>query len=650
MRNPEFEELATKGLEARPMFPRCERRGRGPGDKDRRSGYADPEVTRRLRRMLQMRLALGVAVFALGPVLFREYAAAIGLFTGALLLLTVVYAVLLRRHFHPRLFANVQIFADVFLVTVLISLTGWEDSRFTFLYIIPIITTSLFFQLRQSVSIALLSSLLYAAVILFHRHREGGGTGFQTMSHGQAAHATSAIETFYSLYIRTVIFCMVGYLCGHLANLLQKQKEELRELKNLHHLILSSMNSGVLTTDASDRIIYANRAAAKILRLPASQMCGWSLGDLFVRADQKTQTTKEDMAGEDLSPSFFTQNLPGDPKIQNSKFKMGQRGELCARTAEGRIVPIGFNLSALPNQVGETLGKVMVFSDLTEVKELERRLRAIDKFRAAGELAAGIAHEIRNPLASITGATEMLLESNGLSETNRELLSVVMSESARLNRIIEDFLAYARRGNLDLGKEDLCQVVKQAIELVGRSGKLPPGVRVELVTPPEPAIVSADRSCMMQVFLNLLNNAVEALDGEGMVLVKVESPLPANDRYTVTISDTGCGIPPGKVNQVFEPFFTTKKNGVGIGLCIAERIVREHNGHIDVASEAGKGTSVTVVIPVDQGSAESDVPHVSPPAYSERVTQASSPESFKGRESTARRRSSEDATERISRL
>ena len=628
MRNPEFADLAAKGLDPQPMSYRCEGRGRG-------SGYADPEVTRRLRRMLQIRLAVGVAVFALGPLLFREYASTLSLFTGSLLLLTGLYTILLRRRFPPELFANVQIFVDVFLVTVLIALTGWEDSRFTFLYIIPIITTSLFFQLRQSISIALLSSLLYAAVILFHRHRQPLGA------------VSRGIETFYSLYIRTVIFCMVGYLCGHLANLLQKKKEELRELKNLHHLILSSMNSGVLTTDASDRIIYANRAAAEILRLPPDQMCGWSLGDLFFNANE---TTKGNGDGSSSCPLSLSQNLSAESKIEIPASKMKPRGELRARTAQGRIVPIGFNLSALPNRDGKPAGKVMVFTDLTEVKELERQLRAVDKFRAAGELASGIAHEIRNPLASITGATEMLLESNGLSETNGELLSVVMNESRRLNRIIEDFLAYARRGNLDLRKEDLCQIVKQAVELVGRSGKLPPGVRIEMVTPPEPAVVSADRSGMIQVFLNLLNNAVEALDGEGMVFVKVESPLPTSDRYTVTISDTGCGIPPEKVNRAFEPFFTTKKNGVGIGLCIAERIVREHNGHIDITSEAGKGTSVTVVIPVDQGSAGSAVPKVSPPAYSERGTQASSPASFKGRESAARRRCSEDATERLPRL
>ena len=564
--------------------------------------------------MLQIRLALGVAVFALGPLLFRAYAATLCLFTGALLLLTGLYTVLLRRRFHPRLFANVQIFADVFLVTVVIVLTGWEDSKFTFLYIIPIITTSLFFQLRQSISIALLSSMLYAAVILFHRYRlsvpvrEGG------------------IETFYSLYIRTVIFCVVGYLCGHLANLLEKEKQELRELKNLHHLILSGMNSGVLTTDARDRIIYANRAAEEILRLPAAQLKRWSLSDLFLSDGDRPL---EEIVNESL----------------NGHGSMGKRkAEVCARTTEGRIVPIGFNIAALPNRLGKPVGKVMVFSDLTEVKELERRLRAIDKFRAAGELAAGIAHEIRNPLASITGSVEMLAESQELSETNRKLLSVLMSESTRLNGIIEDFLAYARRGNLDLKKEDLCQIMKEAIQLVGRSGKLPPGVRIELVTPPEPAIVSADRSCMSQVFLNLLNNAVEAVDGRGMIFVKIESPLVTNDRYAITVSDTGNGIPPDKLSRVFEPFFTTKKNGVGIGLCIAERIIREHNGHIDITSEVGKGTSVTVVIPVDQGSSGAEVAQASPPA------------SLEGQEGVARRgrspargpRPGEDTTVRLS--
>jgi two-component system sensor histidine kinase PilS (NtrC family) len=544
---------------------------RAPGPTSHAGTLADSGVNGNLRRMLLMRLLVTVAVFVLGPLFFRTYAPSLYLFTGALFSLTLIYVLLLEWGFDPELFANVQIFADVFLVTLLVALSGWEKSIFGFLYIIPITTASLFFHRRQTISIALLSSMLYSALVLFHRYH---------LSPGERA---GDLEIFYSLYIRAIIFCMVGYLCGYLANLLRKEKEELRELRNLHEHVVSSMNSGLITTDTSSAIVYANRAAEKILGVPSKMMYNRNLTEFF--ADGQEGALKE--------------------ALDNPRERKGDAGirerELLARNAEGKDIPVGFNLSTILDRSGKPVGKVMVFSDLTEVKELEKRLRAIDRFRTAGELAAGIAHEIRNPLTSIGGSIEMLAESPGLSESNKELLSVVLRESARLNRIIEDFLAYARKGNLDMKKENLREIIREAIEMLGRGGKLPADVRVELVTPEEPPIVSADRCQMGQVFLNLLSNAVEAMEGSGTIYINLESSPADTDSYIVTVADTGRGMSPQTLSKVFEPFFTTKKGGVGIGLCIAEKIVREHNGRIEITSEEGKGSTVALVVPKGQG-------------------------------------------------
>lgn len=566
-----------------------------------RRAPAEPDVQAKLRAMLVIRLLFSVSVFLLGPIFFRSHAPTLYLFTGALFFLTLLYAFLLQWGFDPKLFANLQIFADVFLVTLLITLTGWENSNFGFLYIIPITTASLFFQLRESVSVAVLSSILYAAVVFFHRYRLSPGTG------------TGGFELIYTLYVRTIIFCLVGFLCGHLANLLKKQKEELTEVKGLRDLILASMNSGLITTDVGNSIIHANSAAQQILGFSPRKMYNHPLGEFFTDRQNGSpdQILHKAMAG------------PEDPE--------GIKPELEAKTASGRKIPIGFNLSAITNGSGEQVGKVMVFSDLTKVKELEKRLRAVEKFRTAGELAAGIAHEIRNPLTSITGSIEMLSESQELSEPNRQLLSVTLKESARLNRIIEDFLAYAKRGSLDTKKENLSEIVKDCIEGLCRAGTLPRGVHMNLVTPSHPVMVAADKPLIGQVFLNLLGNAVDAVDGAGTISATVEGPfadahdaptepnqpsaprqsrpLLGKGRYcSVTITDSGAGMPQEELCKVFEPFFTTKKNGVGIGLCVAERIVREHNGYIDIISEEGKGTSVTVVIPTRQTAEGPDGP------------------------------------------
>ncbi|NQT82092.1 PAS domain S-box protein [bacterium] len=567
-----------------------------------RSIPAESDVEAKLRGMLLIRLLFSAGFFLLGPLFFRSHALTLYWFTGILFSLTLLYTALLKWRFDRRLFANIQIFVDVLLVTFLVALTGWENSKFGFLYIIPITTTCLFFQLRESISVALLSSILYASVVLFHRH------------HLLPENRGSGVELFYTLYIRTIIFCMVGFLCGHLANMLKRQREELTELKSLRDLILSSMNSGLITTDANNTIIYANRAAELILGLPLTKIYNHNLTEFFTGG----QNTSLD---ETLDRAMSRQADDETPKP-----------ELEARTARGRRIPIGITLSAMTNRSGEPMGKVMVFSDLTKVKELERRLRAIEKFRTAGELAAGIAHEIRNPLTAITGSIEMLSEAPELSQSNRELLSVTLKESGRLNAIIEDFLAYAKRGNLDMRKEDLSQIIKQSVEMLHRGGKVSAGVHINLVAPTRPVVVSADRALMAQVFLNLLSNAVDAVDGAGTISIIIEA-APGCDRgarrleetapgtaespparfsagtpkrrlCSVTITDTGPGISQENLGMLFEPFFTTKKNGVGIGLCIAEKIVREHNGYIDITSEEGHGASVTVVIPKEQSVGE----------------------------------------------
>lgn len=548
----------------------------GPNLAIESSTAAKPEVERKLRGMLVIRLVFAAAVFLLGPILCRAYAPSLYLFTGALFFLTFLYALLLQWGFNPKLFANIQIFADVLMVTLLVALTGWENSKFGFLYIIPITTASLFFQLRESISIALLSSFLYAATVLFHRYRISPG------SEGDG------VELFYFLYIHTIIFCIVGYLCGRLANILKRQKEELRELKSLRDLILSSMNSGLITTSNDDTIIYANKAAEKILGFSSQEMYNKRLRAFFTDGHSGSLKGALDKAMTAAEPG-----QTGKPELQ-------------ARTADGRRIPIGFNLSPVTNGSGEAVGKVMVFSDLTEVKELEKRLRVIEKFRTAGELAAGIAHEIRNPLTSITGSVEMLAESPGLSENNRGLLSIVLKESGRLNRIIEDFLAYAKKGSLDMKKENLCEIVKDSMEMLDRGRKLPCNVRVNLVSPPRPAVVSADKGLMAQVFLNLLSNALDAVDGCGTISIRIDPDTADSDFCSVTITDTGPGIPQEQLNKLFDPFYTTKKNGVGIGLCIAEKVVREHSGRMDIISEEGKGTSVTVVIPTRQGVGDAD--------------------------------------------
>jgi two-component system sensor histidine kinase PilS (NtrC family) len=275
------------------------------------------------------------------------------------------------------------------------------------------------------------------------------------------------------------------------------------------------------------------------------------------------------------------------------------RAEVNVERSDGSSIPLGLSISQQVDEQGEGQGVIAVFQDLTSVVKMRDRMRANDRLAAMGELSASIAHEIRNPLASIRGSVEMLSGELHLDGENQRLMELVLKESARLNRILSDFLAYARlkpvhRANRHLG--DLLEGLRQLVESRDDVGG---AMKVEVVPADLDLIVEVDEELMTQVFLNIAINALDAMEGKGTL--RVQTNLRPDERpalVTVRFLDEGPGIEAEAMPRLFEPFFTTKSQGTGLGLPLASRIVSNHDGTIEARNLDGGGAEFLITLPV----------------------------------------------------
>ena len=499
--------------------------------------------------------------------LFREIRWPLFIVISTYFAITIFYGLMLQRRFDETRFSYIQIFLDVVIVSFLIFTTSPEsgpvNNTFVVLYIIPIIAASLFFRLKVSVIVALFSSSLYIMIVL------GYYLALPPVFRG------SPLKLVYILYLRTIIFCLVGFLCGYLSTLLQKKGEEFSKLKNLHNMILHNMNSGLITTDFDNSIIYCNRAAENILGYSADDMIRQNLDRFFVYSD------KEDF--------LLSETDPHNPDREKS--------EMIAKTNSGEEITIGFNLSFIRDDVDETVGKVLVFTDLTEVKQLEWQVRQGHKLKTMGEMAASVAHEIRNPLASIRGSIEMLAENMNCTEEQDRLLKVLLKESDRLNNIIEHFLAFARESSLNIEKQNISEIISEVVTLCNNDRSKNSNIRIAFHSPAHVEYVLGDEAQLKQVFFNLIRNAVDSIRDEGNVEIAINRDPADEQSLQIAINDTGEGIVESDLQRIFEPFYTTKSKGFGIGLPLAEKIIRNHNGTIDVESRPAGGSTFTVKLP-----------------------------------------------------
>jgi two-component system sensor histidine kinase PilS (NtrC family) len=347
---------------------------------------------------------------------------------------------------------------------------------------------------------------------------------------------------------------------------------KLNDIRAFSERVIDSISSGLVTIDLQHQIISFNRAAEEITGFRAAQVVGKHLGVLFPTISDHLEAGKDVLlGGHGLS-----------------------RLNLDATTAEGRQIQLGFSVSPLTSVTGEINGFVLPFQDLTDVMRLERDVRRQDRLAALGRVAAAIAHEIRNPLASMRGAVQVLGNDSRLSDEDAQLMNIVLRESDRIDRIISDFLMYARPRQPEKECVDLNHLLEETLTLLRYNSEIDSSkYRLLGVSCPDPALVFADPGQLRQVLWNLARNAIKAMPEGGTFTISIGRTADGAD-IEVNFTDTGIGMTEEQIERIFEPFSSFSAGGTGLGMSVVYHIINEHRGKIDVKSEVGNGTTITL--------------------------------------------------------
>jgi len=463
---------------------------------------------------------------------------------------------------------------DLGFVTLLLLLTGGIASPYSFLYLLSIISASMLLSRREALYSASLCAILYGAIMDLHYFGRLRSIGLPP----EAAQQVDPGTLFVIISVNIVAFLLTAVLTGYLAERLRASEKALRkqaidfeELERLSTSIVSNLSSGLMTVNDEGRIRVFNPYAERL-----------------------TGYFQEDVYDHPLS-----EVIPAFVPLMESIFGPSQ-DEIEYRNRQGKTFVFGFKSVPIPDKEGTIVGAIIDFQDLTLVKKMKAELERADRLAAIGELSARIAHEIRNPLASISGSVQLIAGGKNIDPQDKVLLDIVLRETERLNTLIKDFLAYARptrpvKTSIRLGW--LLRELKTLLETDQRFSGIT--IREEC---PEDLTIFVDGDQFRQVLWNLFVNAAEAMSGAGTITFRAlvsggGAEAKAGYPVLLTVTDTGAGISEEELVRLFEPFHSTKAGGSGLGLAMVYRIIETHGGRIRVSSVKGTGTEFTISLP-----------------------------------------------------
>jgi len=468
----------------------------------------------------------------------------------------------------------VQIAGDLVVETVLVYFTGGLDSPFSFLYLVSIITASMLLYRRGGLLGASGAVILYGAL--------GDLMYYGVLPLPEQSWFVPTPWTSSRLYLNMATnfagFYAAAFLTSYLSEKLQKTSQELdanrqnlAQLRALNQNVVESIPSGLITLSPDGVATFINPAGCLILRREAQSVIGFPVAQLgFYDGDEWAE------ARETLTIGAVVRHEKQDVRIGDE------------------LRTIGFAVTPLNSIEGTASGYTLIFQDLTDMKTLEAELRLKDRMAAVGELSAGIAHEIRNPLAAIAGSVQVLKKSTALNPQEQRLMSIILKESERLNKSIADFLRFVKPQEKRPAEFDIAASLAETLDLLRNSPELGAAHTIEDdIVPPSYTIVG-DADQIRQVFWNIARNAVQAMPNGGTLRV---TTFVLADRYNIVFSDNGQGMTDADQRRLFQPFRTNFPSGTGLGMAISFRIVQEHGGRIEVSSHEGSGTAITVSLP-----------------------------------------------------
>jgi two-component system sensor histidine kinase PilS (NtrC family) len=468
----------------------------------------------------------------------------------------------------------IQVAGDLVVETVLVYFTGGLDSPFSFLYLVSIITASMLLYRRGGLLSASGAVILYGVL--------GDLMYYGVIPLPEQSWFVPVAWTSSRLYLNMATnfagFYATALLTSYLSEKLQKTSKELdanrqnlAELRALNQNVVESIPSGLITLSPDGIATFINPAGCFILRKDAHAIVGRPIAELGFYGDGEWNE--------------FRDTLSGGAVIRREKNDVAIGDEL--RT-------IGFAVTPLNTIEGAASGYTLIFQDLTDMKTLEAELRLKDRMAAVGELSAGIAHEIRNPLAAIAGSVQVLKKSAALNPQEQRLMSIILKESERLNKTIADFLRFVRPQEKRPAEFDIAASLGETLDLLRNSAEVTATIAIEDEIVPPTFTIIGDSDQIRQVFWNIARNAVQAMPNGGTLRVTTAA---AADHYNITFNDNGRGMNDADQRRLFQPFRTNFPTGTGLGMAISYRIVQEHGGRIEVASHEGAGTSITVSLP-----------------------------------------------------
>jgi two-component system sensor histidine kinase PilS (NtrC family) len=492
--------------------------------------------------------------------------------------LTIFYASTLRYAGRFRWLVDLQLVGDALVVSAFIYLTGGIASYFSLLYVLPIVGGSIVQFRRGGLLVATLSTVLYVGLVA--GQYAPGRVLLQSEWGLQTIVLPPPIVAGYTVTLNVFGFFAVALLSGRLAEELRSTgarlelaSTEIADLQAFNQHVIDSLPSGLVTTDPRQRVLTFNRAAAFITGVPSFSALGQPIADVLQLPPAVLETL-----GDELDT------------------RGARRQEFLYRTADGRgEIVLGLSTTHLVTPGGRA-GFLFSFQDVTKIKRLERDSALQQRLAAVGEMAAGMAHEIRNPLASMSGSIQILRQELPLSAEQEQLMDIVLRESDRLNDTIRSFLAYARPQRFAVARLDVRRALSDAAALLRNSADVHDKHLIDVDVPPHELWYEADEGQIKQIVWNLATNGIRAMpDGGRLRLTAAFEPV--SNGVVITVQDEGIGIPPEDLDGLFQPFHGSFAKGTGLGLAIVHRIVSDYRGEIQVSSQPGRGTTVSVRLP-----------------------------------------------------
>jgi two-component system sensor histidine kinase PilS (NtrC family) len=482
---------------------------------------------------------------------------------------------------------DVHFAIDAIVVSAAVFITGGVESLFTILYMLPIVAASTVQFRRGGLQLAGLSTILFFGVVVAQYLNV---SGYLTLPwESMVNHDLPPVNVAqYTVALNAFGFFVVAILSGSLAERarvgearLEQATEEIADLQAFNQYVLDNLLSGLATADPENRIVTFNRSA------------------MMITGDEGPLPIGQPAAKVLQLPPAFAATLSQDLARVRSK-----RTDYVFRQPKGAAIELGLSAAALPLPDGSR-GFLYTFQDVTDIRRFEQNARLQQRLAAVGEMAAGIAHEIRNPLASMSGSMQMLKQELPLSADQAQLMDIVLKESERLNQTIKSFLAYARPQRFSLQRLDLRKIVNETAMLLRNSTEVEDSHDVEVRQSDEDVMLDGDEGQIRQIIWNLATNGLRAMPNGGVLcLSATNEPSETGNVAVLKVEDEGVGIPPEEVDSIFQPFRGSFGKGTGLGLAIVYRIVTDYGGSIDVKPRAGGGTVFRVAFPEGASRAE----------------------------------------------